>query len=564
MPRVPVAEAQVGLQPLARTNFAPVATPAAFGAQRGRALQGAGAALGRAGDALAVNALRFQERQDAEQVRQAYVDFDRRVRAYLHDPEQGLYSRQGAAARGVTTDALKRLDELELEAAANLRRPQQQEHFAARAAGLKSGHLDSLARYEQTEFRKVEDETTKAVLASSVEGGIGAFRSETLRNEYMAQGNYELERMARLHGWTPEQLAIERTKYHTVFHKGVVERMLVDDPSGARAYYEKHQGDINGATRTELEASLKEGVTRERARAETERIVAAGGGLDAQLKAARAIDDAHLSDEVVRRVKERFNEGEALRARAERDAKDSAWRTVIESRDMDAVPPHILSKLDGYTIMSMQNYIDKQGDPDTDQTAYYELSTLAGRDPKGFVDVNMLDYRAKLSNSDWQYMANLQRTTQAALKGAETEAAEVKRVATVQQQIDAAMNKLGLPGGEKGAERRGAFAQQARQLIDQAAAEQGRNLTIEEVDGILATMSLKGEVRSGRWFLPDRDAAFFEVQGTPDAAAFVAVPYDELTAEQRQLASDALRARGLPVTEEAVERLHTQLVTRGR
>lgn len=564
MPTVPTADSRAALAPLAAQRAVPTATPEQFGAAQGRDLQRLGGAFGGTADALGTHALRLQERDDATAVRQAFIAFDQQVRSHLNDPEKGLYNRKGLDAKGVTAEAMRTLDEFERKAAEGLTRPQQQEIFKARAAGLKSGHLDSLSRYEASEFRRAENDTTKAVLEASVQGGVGAYRSKALRDEYMAQGLFELDRMGKLNGWTAEQLAVERTKYQTLFHKGVIERMLVDDPSGAKDYYEKHQGDINGATRTNIEASLKDGVTRERARAATEEIVGTGGGLNEWLKKAREIDDATLSDEVVRRVKERYNEQEAMRSKAERDAKDAAWQLVIGTKNMDSVPPHVMSKLDGYTIISMQNYLDKQGNPTTDQATFYKLSQRAAEDPEAFSKENLLDYRDKLSNSDFQQVAGLQRSVTAALKGDAAKEADVKRVATVQQQISAVMDRIGLKRGEEGYAIRGEFQQTARAAIKRETDAKGHDLTEPEVDEVLSRLALKGEVRSGKWYRADADKYAFQVQGTPEEADFVAVPYGDMTADQRAQAAAALKAKGLPVTEDSIERLHTRLVLRGR
>lgn len=564
MPVVPVAEARATLAPLADRRAAPTATPEQFGATQGRALQRLGGATGQVADALGTHALRLQEREDTAAVRDAYIAFDAQVQKLLLDPENGLYNRKGRDAKGVGDEAAKQIDELERNATGALRRPRQQELFRARTATLKSQHLATLTRYEYGELRNADLESTKAVLGSTIQGAVGAYRSPELREEYRAQGLYELDRLAQLHGWSPEQKAIERAKYNTLMHKGVIDRMLVEDPSGAKEYYEKHQGEINGETRTELEKSLQSGVTRERARSATEAIVSSGGGLSDWLAKARQIDDATLSDEVVRRVKERYNEQEAMRAKVERDAKDAAWQTVMGAGSLDAVPPHIMSKLDGYTIISMQNYIDKQGNPTTDPAVFYELSQQAANDPESFAKANLLDHRHQLSNSDFQQAVGWQRSVTAALKGDEAKDNEVKRIGTVQQQLTATMDRMGLPRGKEGYETRGTFQQVARAALKRETDAKGRDLSETEVDEVLGRLALKGEVRSGKWFQADSDAFAFEVEGTEQESRFIAVPFDDIPVEQRQQAAEALKAKGLPVTEDAIEKLHTRVLLRGR
>lgn len=561
MPTVPAAVGpSADLRPLADGRAAPTATPEQYGAGSGRALARTGQALSGTADALGNHALRLQEHEDETTVRQAFLTFNTQTNGYANDPERGVYNRKGLAAKGATQEALGKLDEFEKEAGKGLRTPRQQRLFALRVGELKEGHLNSFSQHEGSELRQAENDTAKAVLTTAIEGGASAFRSEALRGEYMAQGDYELQRLGQLNGWSQEQFDAERAKYQTLFHKGVIERTLVNDPSGAKAYYEKYQGQISGGTRTEIEASLKDGVTREAARGETERILGAGGGLAEQLSKARAIPDATLSDEVVRRVKERFTEQEALLAKVERDAKDAAWQLVMSKGTMDAVPPHIMSKLDGYTVNAMRGFIEDRGNPITDQAVLYKLSQMTTNDSQAFAGLDLNEYRTKLSRSDFNTVAGWQRSVDASLKGDAAKATEVKRIATVQQQIDAAMNKLGMPGGEDGYVKRGTFAQAARDAITVETNQVGRDLTVMEVDAVLARMAIKGEVR-GAW--NDREGVpLGEVMGTEDEANFV-VPYDDLTPQQREQAAEALTAKKLPVTPEAIERLHSWFIRNG-
>ena len=54
------------------------------------------------------------------------------------------------------------------------------------------------------------------------------------------------------------------------------------------------------------------------------------------------------------------------------------------------------------TLMNYQEKLRTHGEPQTDDHVLYDLQTQFASDPEGFADVDLFQYRDKLSNSDWQ------------------------------------------------------------------------------------------------------------------------------------------------------------------
>jgi uncharacterized protein (TIGR02594 family) len=54
------------------------------------------------------------------------------------------------------------------------------------------------------------------------------------------------------------------------------------------------------------------------------------------------------------------------------------------------------------TLMSYQEKVRSHGEPQTDDHVLYDLQTEFASDPEGFADIDLFQYRDKLSNSDWQ------------------------------------------------------------------------------------------------------------------------------------------------------------------
>lgn len=492
MPRVPVYDQQQQLRPLPAGGPALIATADAFGGQQGQALQAVGLALNQASDRMEAAAIRLQERRDAETVRRAFVEFDNRLRAYLNDPERGALQRRGALAQGVTDEAFKTLDEMEAEVAAELT-ARQREAFAQRVMATKSSALDTLSRHEANEFRVVEAETTKAFLQGSIDSAATQHLNREAIDAYQQAGEAELRRMAALHGWTQDMLDVELGKYRTQLHKAVIERRVVDDPSGAREYYQAVQGDIDGTARTVLEKMLKDGVTRERAQRETDRIVASGAGYAEQLRMARAITDPELRDEVVRRVNARISEAEQLRRLAQDRNAEAAWGIIMQGGTQDDVPVALWSQLDSQAQRNILSYLDtraKREQPDTDWDLYYRLQRL---EPDALVSVPLIQYRAQLSDSEFTAITNLQRGYRDAMEKSDT--SKLKEVASITQQLESAATLAGITSDKRKAQ----FFDQARAAFEREQLRLGRDLNYEERNRVIGELLIEGRKRRWLW-----------------------------------------------------------------
>ena len=538
MPVVPISQQQQTLRAAPALRNTVVADGNAFGAQSARDVAAIGGAVESAvASPLAQNAQRMQVREDAEAVRRAFVEFDNRTRAYLHDPDNGVYNRRGAGAKGATTDTMQTIDEYEREVSEQLN-SRQREALATRLANVKSGTLDQVARYESTEFRRVEEETTKAMLQVSVDGATEAYQVPELRDEYQAQGEAELINMARLHGWSPEVLHAEQGKFRSALHKGVIDRMIIDDPAAAKAYYDENIGNIDGPQQIVIERALKEGDTRQRSQVEADQIVASNpGNYKAQLAAARKIDDPEVRDATVTRVKAQFSESEQLRTQNERQVRSDIWAIIDSGGDIDDVPPGLWQSMDGRTQVLVRDYVErkKQNEqPDTDWAAYYNLNRLQ---PEDLVKQDLLAVRPVLADSQFQSLVSLQRSYRDAI--AKDDTVKLATLGSYSQAIDKALDAAGIGTDHK--DQRGQFHQAATVAIERKQGELGRDLTRVEINEVLGAMLVGGEIDR---FGPNPDIRAFQV--TPENAdRFI----PELSEADRAEIGAALGRAGKPVTE---------------
>lgn len=551
MPTVPVARQQQELNPLPNQRATASATAAAFGGNDAAALARTGEAVSRTGDVFAAASERFRAREDAHAVRQAQLEFDRRTRELLNDPESGLYSRRGTRAKGVTQDALKSLDDFEREVLESLN-DRQRAAFSERVASVKNSTLNSVSRYETDEFRRSEAETLDGLLNSSIDSALDAYRSPDLIDEHKKRGEAEIDQLAKLHGWSPELRQAKLDDFRSLLHKGVVERLLVDDPTGAREYFDEHQSEIDGGTELVLEKALKVGGVRRRSQEETDRIFAETSDVAEQRRLARAIDDPEIRDETLRRVNARHGEVEQQRAERQRELKSNVWQHLARGGSLDEVSPSTLSEIDGNTLASMQAYEDKQGEVETDWWLYTRLQTL---DPRDLLNQDLNNYRGQLADSQYSQIVNLQRSYRDALSKANT--SDLSSVGAVNTQLGAIADEAGLSGSEN-AEKKGRYMQRARELVFARMTELGRDLTPREITQTVAPLTYEVAVPG---IVFDTDRQLFEVLGTEDEQKLRA-DVEDIPDEERLKIVDALKRAGRQVTDKNIESLWLKKVLR--
>lgn len=564
MARVPLAQPQVQLQgEHLRSNVQ--ATPDAFGARRGQDIARVGQAADQTSQLLSQNAMRMQERLDRESVRQAFVDYDTRVRTLLYDEKSGYLNRRGRDAMGVTTEAFKTLEETEREVGQNLN-DRQRALFNDRVASVKSGHFDSLARFESVEFRKAEEETTTALLGTAAQSAIATV-DPNLRATYMQQGEVEIDNLGDMHGMGSAVRQRKKLEFRTMVHKGTIDRMLVDDPSGAREYYKAlGDNDIDGAHRGPIEKSLQEGVTRQRGQQEADRIVAATSDPRERVRLAEEVQDPLLRDETVRRVSDAISREESFRRIEQNRAAENAWGYVAQAvaQGQYPMPEQIpgfqqFAAGDGQGAASMMDWLDRKRkgeDTETDQLKFMNFVSAPPEAIARYTPAEIMALQPFMKDTDFNYIRS---TWEKAVEAARTPA-KLDKVTTVSTAATNAAARFGIgKGGVKDkdqAQRYGAFIVEFKKTVDVERQAKNRELTPTEYEDIGARLA--GELyRRERWVLPDQTgpAAFEIMSGLNEDYKVSDIP-----AEDRGKIEGHLRKAGTPVTTENIKALYRKLL----
>jgi hypothetical protein len=265
MPRVPVVQGQ-GVMPQAVSNpfLRAQASPSDFGS--GEALARAGQQLASAADRMAQRAEVMAKEDDALKVESAYAAWSDRERAVFSDPERGIYARKGANALGAYDDARAWWDDNAKRAVEGMETPQQQRLMQQMLLRRRDAALDGVARHVASERKTAMGEAWAARIKGIEQDAAAAYNDDRKIAGLIEEADGGTVFWGQRQGQTREVIDYNRRAVRSQIRATVIGRIAETDPVAAKAYLEKHRGEIDGATQATLDRALKAGVTQQTAR----------------------------------------------------------------------------------------------------------------------------------------------------------------------------------------------------------------------------------------------------------------------------------------------------------
>lgn len=484
----------------------------------------------------------MQERQDADQLMRAETEIKTRYLEWESEAKQ----RRGQQAWGVAKEAAGWWDDSVSKVAQGLDNPLQQRLFAKTANQLRMQSVGAFSAHEAAQRRQSLDDSAQASIVGSINLAAANPQNLELLNSTKADIVKRNQLRAKVNGWDEAITTAKESEYLTNFHKQVMQTLVDRDPAAAEAYFAANQGEIAGSEREAVGKVIKLGVGLRKVQSFADEVVAGGMDEAAALSEARKRFEGDEEKNVVAELKVRFAERTAARERMQRDAADEAYGIYARAGRVSAIPPSVLSKLDGRTLLALRQTAQNDAEGKavkTDMTAYYALSRLADSDPDAFIKRDLrLDFPA-LSRADQKHFIDLQ----AKVKNPEEQIKE----STFNRQLTVTFRTLGWGDNQGDLVKKGAFEKAVRDAVRAEESSQKRPLKEAERQSIMDRLLIEGDTNG---WLPGGKRRLFEVAGTPDAAKFAAQVPDA----DRAKIEAALKRAGQKVTDEAVRALYLQ------
>jgi soluble lytic murein transglycosylase-like protein len=249
-----------------------------FGAQVGRAAQGAGQAMQQLGGKLMDLEAQQKERDDTAATANAYTQATGKMRNALWG-EGGIYSRTGQNAEGMTDLTLSTAEQVRNDTLKNLTDPKQRQAFSQMWGRYSESTANSAAGKEFEQRQATRTAAKTSALANLTEEVI-----QNYNDDEMLATNFDAARAiirANPDGLPAEMVTqIERESISSL-HMSVVQRLATDSPGRAMEYYERNKGQVSGVDHTTVQKFIS-GVTQARdAKSSVDEI--AGGGRAGEL-----------------------------------------------------------------------------------------------------------------------------------------------------------------------------------------------------------------------------------------------------------------------------------------
>lgn len=568
---------KVATAPLDPTRRTATVDADALGAGTGKALMSAG--------------LHAYQDELLKQDEVAILEADRKISEWenkrLYDPKTGAFTVRGKDAFGLPDTVNQEFTTYAGEIRGSLSTERQRVAFD-RMVGTRSKDIsNSLNRHVFNEVRKFDDAETENYIKNSRDAAINNSHdpkriADEIERQVIAIGAY-----ATRHGLGTEYVKQKTQQAMSDTHVGVVDRMLANgqDQTAAK-YYEVVKSEVHGKDKTEIENKLKvatvEGGGQRNAISIWEKLGPRSDldpvNLDKLTEEARRLysDDPRLLKATTDALKERAAVHNASQRERRESGQDAVWRAVEGGASLASIRrmPEYLS-LPGHDQVVIKNHIidraytlgqrAKQGDGDL--ATYYTLSQMASTPSKQaeFANLNLLDYRGKLSAAEFRHFADLQGSIR---KGDVKATDKLLASERVQNQIvNDAILGLGLdptPDPNKKTKQRDEVLLFRRTVRDSVASHEqrvGRNATDKEVQDIVDNLVVKGHVDGsgvGGFFRTERRV--YQLQEGENLVLRIT----DVPKRERDKIEGALRRAGRQVTDEAVTSMYQAKLLRDR
>lgn len=255
-------------------------------------------------------------------------------------------------------------------------------------------------------------------------------------------------------------------------------------------------------------------------------------------------------------------------------AKQEIWGVILQGGRVEDIPIETRYAAGMEAVSAAQNYVDKQGEIDTDQELKYNLDQMRGEDPNKFAGVNLLDFRDRLSKGDFDELSK----AQSAIKGDNREAREKELdIIAAQRQTETQLEAAGImkPLPSAGEEARKEYAQRVNTFNAELAAEMRRfqqingkppsQVDIQQITSkLLMPIVMKG---TGGWFgTSDQQGFLFERNTGAFKNQSLVANYDQILTQmepsmQAAIMADLRKDLGREPTEDEIARRYVYLVS---
>ena len=411
----------------------------------------------------------------------------------LLDKENGYLSKQGQDAAGKSPDIMKNYDAF----VENWKSNNKVSNFSAKRIEAISGHKRSSILYNATNHDLRETNTY-----ATTQGKIGV--ENAINNAVTERNNPEAIKMQianinKIAEWKGElqnsdatTIAADKKDNISKLYSSIIAAQLEDgDIESAKKTFEEHKSEINSELHSKFIGAIKNEDDKYKSRAIANDIIAKAKDEQDAYALAESIEDVNMSDAVLSRVKRHYSEQEHFKNQAEKESLNAFYTKAVEAAKNGGTLSYddIPDNLDPDVKLSLMNYVNTKGQPETDNEVWETLYNKSVNDAQGFAKEDLNKYRGFLSDSEYKSFLKKQQEIQAG--------EFYTQIKDDDKMIDAALKSMGLSGnnsvfGLTGKNKDIAYSE-IRHLVREFEARKGRKITDTELQNITNSLGYKDQ-----------------------------------------------------------------------
>lgn len=418
----------------------------------------------------------------------------------------------------------------------------------------------SLNNHVANEIIRHENNVATALIDNEANAAALAYKDMYRVSSAIQTQSEVLERLAKVNGWSEDELKNKKDSIIAKTHAGVINSMLVNDQElGAEEYFRANREFIADAdVLSRVEQQLEVGSLRKKSQMSVDDYMSRGLTESQALKESRQIEDAKLRETVEGRIRNQYGMREQAKRQDLENISISTMNMIDQGKVTDLTKTPGWSAMNDSTRRSLQSYLNDKVSgkaTETDINTYYDLKTMAstpGLQDK-FLQADLTEYRSKLSNNDFKKMIDLQSGMR---KGDSKAQKEVDGFRTDAQIVRDAYEAAGYKASDKKAFNQFKSMVETAQIAEQE--RTGKKLNNKQMSEIANNLLLEVVTKEGIFF--DDKKKMFEL----DNEEVKTIKYKDVPSADKIKIEKALKESGKPVTEDNVRQLYIKKVLRGR
>ena len=480
MPQIPEYNRQVKLNgtPLPYQNYS--LTEDMFGGGQAKALVNMGGGLNN----LANAALKLSEQIDDAKMLEMSNQIDQWEQDNLYNKDTGYYYKSGKDAVGKSKEIMKNFDDfVQQYKSQNKISPFNQKRMDTMIQGKKSRILAGVNAHDVKQTGIWAETEGQVGLDNAIKGMVNARNNPAIMQTQLNNAMKIIEWQGQMQNLDSDTIEAMKKQAKSSAYCSVLDSYISEGSLKAGEFFEQHKNDIDSKNYARYIGTIKNEETKYQARDLAEQIVNSSVSQEEAIQKAEAIQDIELSDMTVSRIKRHYSDEEHFRDLAEREALNGFYEKAVQAAQTGGILSYddIPDNIDPNIKLSLMNYINTKGQPETDNQVWETLYNMSVNNAQGFAKENLNKYRGFLSDGEYK---NFLKKQQDILAGN-----YYTTIKDDDKMIKDALKAMRLTSDGKTAS---AFSE-IRAMTRELEARRGRKITDAELQNITNSLGYKGD-----------------------------------------------------------------------